>query len=575
MESPMEVEPLASLLFFKDEVCMHTKVFKVTLLTLMCHQTVWAADCGRDYSSRQNNYAGPDSMPFETGYWEDFYSLDEDGAVSVWGEVDTTPSNIPPPTGTGFETIYRSETSYLGLKPDGSFTVWGRNNDQVANAPTDAGYVAITATGENFAAMKADGSITVWGENQFLIDNAPTDSGYVSLERLGYGTFYAMRADGSFAFWDDQDTSANSITAPTGAGYVQIATTSNGYAALHEDGHIDAWGSDSRGGAGAPMDSGYVAIVTSDDTFTAVRADGSLVSWGEMDDFNTYAPTDGGYVYIVGNDDAYAALKADGSITVWGSSESGGTGGPIEAGFTHIVASDEAFAAMDSDGRVVAWGSQYDGGFGEPEGTGYSRLTASYNGFSVLDANGAIKNWGGNLFDPVNYVDAPTDTGYIDLFTTQNSFAAVKADGSVTVWGRTAQASQNGPTGKAVLEVNGTKVGMERTRCIQDYTVDARDLVRRAIEGESAGITAEALNALEGVSGARPGLEAFYESSLRTATYADYTNPQAIEIQDAIDDAHRILNINTGALESNSGGGGSAGFLWLLLVGPALRRFKK
>ncbi|WP_039990592.1 hypothetical protein, partial [Vibrio azureus] len=57
-------------------------------------------------------------------------------------------------------------------------------------------------------------------------------------------------------------------------------------------------------------------------------------------------------------------------------------------------------------------------------------------------------------------------------------------------------------------------------------------------------ITAEELNAIEGVSGADAANESLYADALANGTYADSSNPTAEEIQAVIDSVNSLETVS-------------------------------
>ena len=70
---------------------------------------------------------------------------------------------------------------------------------------------------------------------------------------------------------------------PSGlSGVKAIYSTLGAFAALKEDGTVEAWGYSSYGGSGVPSNlSGVKAIYSTQGAFAALKEDGTVKAWGD------------------------------------------------------------------------------------------------------------------------------------------------------------------------------------------------------------------------------------------------------------------------------------------------------
>jgi len=133
------------------------------------------------------------------------------------------------------------------------------------------------------------------------------------------------------------------------------------FAVLDASGAISAWGSEYNGGSGAPTGGGFVSVASTGYAFAALDAWGTISAWGSSSYGGSGAPTGSGFVSIASNEWAFAALDASGAISAWGGSSYGGSGAPTGSGFVSTASTYGAFAAIDASGAISAWG---DSGYG-------------------------------------------------------------------------------------------------------------------------------------------------------------------------------------------------------------------
>ena len=151
------------------------------------------------------------------------------------------------------------------------------------------------------------------------------------------------------------------------SGVNTIYSTYYAFAALKDDGTVEAWGyyMGNDGGSGVPSDlSGVNTIYSTSSAFAALKEDGTVVAWGDPDRGGSGVPTSASHVKtIYSNYYAFAALKEDGTVVAWGDPDRGGSGVPPGLSDVKVISSTQsAFAALTEDGAVAVWGSGNSGG---------------------------------------------------------------------------------------------------------------------------------------------------------------------------------------------------------------------
>ena len=83
--------------------------------------------------------------------------------------------------------------------------------------------------------------------------------GHCNGQHANGGAFAVLDSSGTISAWSSSYVDSG---APTGSGFVTIASTNGAFAALHASGTVSAWGS--FGGSGAPTGSGFVSIASTE-----------------------------------------------------------------------------------------------------------------------------------------------------------------------------------------------------------------------------------------------------------------------------------------------------------------------
>ena len=178
-----------------------------------------------------------------------------------------------------------------------------------------------------------------------------------------------------------------------------IYSTGRAFAALKENGTVEAWGG--WGGSGVPSGLRGVKAIYSvgGGAFAALKEDGTVAVWGGSTGTNGHSDVpDGlsGVKTIYSTDNAFAALKDDGTVEAWGDSDYGGSGVPSGlSGVKAIYSTGGAFAALKEDGTVEAWGDSDRGGSGVPDGlSGVKAIYSTGSAFAALKEDGTVEVWG-------------------------------------------------------------------------------------------------------------------------------------------------------------------------------------
>ena len=334
------------------------------------------------------------------------------------------------------------------LRSDGSIETWGDStadeySELTAGTPTGGGFTQIYSNNFAFAALHADGSVATWGHSEAGGDpgtlSSALEAEVVHVIPFHYG-FTAIKSDGEVVTWGDISGFAylwaTAATPPAQLNNItKLCSTAQAFAALTEDGTIEAWGAASYGGAeyitAPPSGSGFTDIVAGFHHFAALREDGSIVVWGGTEqspwaDARVNAPTDDGYIQIIANGNlSFAALKADGSITIWGVVNNS----PPGNGYTQIIPGRESFAAIHADGSI------YSSLSGSPSGNDFTQVIANTEAYAAIKADGTVVTWGNVATGGDSASVAGSLVDVMEIAHTQHAFAALRVDGTVVTWG--------------------------------------------------------------------------------------------------------------------------------------------
>ena len=317
-----------------------------------------------------------------------FAALDQNGSITVSGEVECGGQAGDQPQEAGYETIASSMCAFAALK-DGQISSWGENSVGGGQIPTHSNVTQLFSNWGAFAALQDNGKIITWGVDVYGGTGGPEDSGYIAIAS-GNNSFSAIKADGTVVYWGiaQEAGSAHFLKAPEKIdGNVAIYANKNAFAALSSQGEISIWGPTTHGGSWRILtgvgrlvqrseisDKGFQSIAVTSSAFAALKDDGSILSWGDCAD--TYGETmdcdglepgqsQGVYTKIYSNSKAFAALDSNGYIATWGSPKCGGSPAgsdtnikspPTGDGYTSIYAGECHFTAVNKDGSDFHWG---------------------------------------------------------------------------------------------------------------------------------------------------------------------------------------------------------------------------
>ncbi|MDO7877802.1 hypothetical protein Q5H93_23905 [Hymenobacter sp. ASUV-10] len=376
----------------------------------------------------------------------DYHTLAQrrDGSLWAWGnnehgEVghpDLGTQVVPRPCQVGHATDWRSVsagvTHSLGIRLDGSLWAWGQNFYGQRGGGTDAAQVEplpiapgttwqqVSAGTAHSLGIQHDGSLWAWGCNEDGQLAAPKNAFHLVPTRLGTDTDWrsvhacamhslALRHDGTLWAWGHNLFGQLGIDAPTGPGpkrrhrqpvpvmpgstWQAVSSSDNHVLALHTDGSLWAWGSNTYGQLGdgslidraAPVpigpDKDWLSVHTSYAGSLARRRDGSLWAWGWDPAKWTWLPLANRPVALwaaevfphwqqlsVGHNHVLALSEAN-QLYVWGHNDKGQLGDgdmyprdtptllagrhrwlAVSAGGTHSL-------AIRADGTLWNWGS--------------------------------------------------------------------------------------------------------------------------------------------------------------------------------------------------------------------------
>ena len=386
------------------------------------------------------------------------------------------------------EPISHTNAAFAAIRRGGAVVTWGKAKDggdssAVANYLIDIKFIAANAVA--FAAVSSRGMLrATWG----VSDAGGTVGGTSKVRYLAITPRAARARHHAHTMHTLCTHHAHTMHMldhacppcnPTRAQAVllekpikEIKGALYAFAALLEDGTVQAWGWDGGGGAipaaiqeslynlerkGNDVQDGFdtiVEITASHSAFAARTTLGKVIAWGDAE---AGGDTSGDTATRLANCNvksiaathyAFAALCEDGSIVPWGDEVSGGSyqkaldalGG---ASVAMLVGNNQAFAAITvGGGTVVAWGMERYGGDKNAVGDRLAEIAPIANvvaaeyAFAAVSSKGKVVAWG----DPASggdsaFVSDQLDGGVKEVVATEAAFAALKDDGSVVTWG--------------------------------------------------------------------------------------------------------------------------------------------
>jgi hypothetical protein len=226
-------------------------------------------------------------------------------------------------------------------------------------------------------------------------------------------------------------------TPPAGTGFVQVDAGTYFNLAIHADGSLWAWGSDSDGQVSSKPNGYDFTFASAGGRFgLALRADGSLESWGD-DTWGPVsgAPTVGEFTQVAAGYQFGVAIDADGFLSAWGNDWPYGvvTNTPTDSGYVQVAAGLSHAVALRADGTLVSWGEPTIT-MPTPTGAGFVQIAAGRDMNIALKEDGSVETWGANTAGGL-ITNTPTDTGYLDIAAAWDTLFVQKPNGLIHAWG--------------------------------------------------------------------------------------------------------------------------------------------
>ncbi len=315
--------------------------------------------------------------------------------------------------------VYSTTTAYCARNATGFVKCWGFSAAGVTGAPTDGGYVTLYSSQSAFLGMRANGSWTVWGSGNYG-GHAGGNAAYVPTGQIFkrvFSTsigFAALTASGKIFSWGGDGLLSGY---PSGTGFTEVYSTSNSFAAIHpSNGSVYAWGTDVniKNASLIPPGLGWKSLVATTGAFCAIHTNGSLYSWGTNGNVGGY-PTSGNWTRVVANSYGWVAMDADGYTYAWGNTDYVGSPG---GQWQNVYAISTNFVFLASNGsyylfpRHPAW---------SPIKQGNTTLYTAANAAVVQYADGSLNHIGTRSYEP----------GYISVNGGPNGFIAIHQNGSL------------------------------------------------------------------------------------------------------------------------------------------------
>ena len=251
------------------------------------------------------------------------------GAVGYgigWGRNLSCELCIPSAVLTNVVALSGGISYSMGLRADGTVSVWGLNAASALLPPTGLGGVtAIAAGGRHCLALKNNGTVVAWGDGSAYQTNIPSGLSGVKAIAAGESHNVVLLSNGCIQCWGSPSN------APALAcGYSAIAAGSGYSVALTTAGRIVQW---TGLGYAVPGQYGGVPIPASATngswTLFAVAAgsqhalaikgpEGSVIGWGDNTWGQVTVPTLTGVIAVAAGDSFSVALKADRTVVCWG-----------------------------------------------------------------------------------------------------------------------------------------------------------------------------------------------------------------------------------------------------------------
>ncbi|WP_425146579.1 RCC1 domain-containing protein [Deinococcus sp.] len=301
--------------------------------------TVKAAACGVSSADLAVRVIGRPTIGAGSGY---SVVIKPDGTLTAWGQDNNNiVSGVP---GGTFEGVYAGDSHALAVKTDSSVLGWGRNSEGQTTIPAGLGSVLSLSAGDNHSlALKADGSVVGWGYNGSGQATTPAGLSSVTSIAAGNSNSYAVKSDGTVAFWGNNSTYSGGGSDSVPAGLNNVIAVANGalhHLALKSDGTVVGWGYNGFHQSDIPAGlNNVVAVADRYGSSFALKSDGTVVGWGDYGAPGQVLAVPAGLSNVVSISASpggghVLALKADGSLVSWGNGVYAGGINEVPAGLT-------------------------------------------------------------------------------------------------------------------------------------------------------------------------------------------------------------------------------------------------
>jgi uncharacterized delta-60 repeat protein len=467
-------------------------------------------------------------------------ALKADGTLIGWGANWVGQINLPAPTASPITRISAGNHHTLALRADGSCIAWGANWSGQSNEPLTTQAVSIAAGGDHSlilsaaapiprisASLIATGkpgqtfSLTPVAENgpsTFAAQGLPPGlavnpqtGGITGIPTRGGDFLVTLTARNSFGIsrhhirwfigpyilgW------GNSVPGPipqAPVDVVQVAAGSTHGLALHRNGTVTGWGSNSYGERTIPTGLTNVIAIAAGDSFSlALKSDGTVQAWGRNPGGSSFVnPIATGVVAIDAN--GATALMANGTAKVivdgypgyvFGSELISVAGRPDSYSFS------PADVVINRSGYVSYW---Y--GLGLSTSTGFDRVAQSGEGryFSGTEApiwgiqrGGKLYEFIGDpIYDTTTQILRPETSSTIDLAAGDMFALILNADATATTLAASPHPDDSyssipaapRPTSDSLVSVSAIAARNGYALAIKEPTARARFTSLRVTEG--------------------------------------------------------------------------------------------
>jgi alpha-tubulin suppressor-like RCC1 family protein len=174
--------------------------------------------------------------------------LRADGTVSVWGFPDEAALFVPADL-TNVAAIAAGWGHCLALREDGTVVAWGEEYAGATEVPPDlTNVVAVASAQLSNLALKGDGTLVGWGNNEYGQLSFPASLSNVVSIALGAYNGYALKENGELVLWGNgpewtQNGQPTRLTVPPGLNNIsQIVTMSRTSATIEAYDYLRSWG---------------------------------------------------------------------------------------------------------------------------------------------------------------------------------------------------------------------------------------------------------------------------------------------------------------------------------------------